>query len=211
MISIVIADDHKLFRETLADVLNANPAFRVIAFCQDSEEVIEIVKTEKPDVVLMDINMHPFSGVIATEKIAEFSGAKIIGLSMHSHPAYAKKMFRAGASGYVTKNSSTEEIFAAVTTVAKGKRYICSETKNMLSEDLLNNPNEKTGIGLLTEREMEVINCVRKGLSSKEIAGNFSISLKTVEVHRHNILKKLKLKNSTSLVNFIHQSGFLFQ
>jgi DNA-binding NarL/FixJ family response regulator len=211
MIRILIADDHKLFCETLAQLLNSRPAFSVIACCQNSEEAIEIIQSEKPDVIFMDINIQPFSGIVATEKIASTSFSKIIGLSMHSHPAYAKKMLRAGASGYVTKNSSMEEIFTAVTEVVKGKRYICDETKNMISESLLNDCDDRPNIGLLTERELEVINYVKAGLSSKEIALSLCISLKTVEVHRHNILKKLKLRNSASLVTFIHTNGILLQ
>ena len=210
MIRIVIADDHRLFRQIIADVLDSNPDFKVIAQCENSEEAVDIIRSQKPDIVLMDINIKPFSGIKATEKIKAMCGSKVIGLSLHSHPSYAKQMIRAGATGYVTKNSSTKEIFAAVTEVAKGNKYICDEVKTNISVQLLDNSSEVSSIGLLTEREIEVIHLVKEGLSSKEIASSISVSLKTVEVHRHNILKKLKLKNSSKLVNFIYSNAGMF-
>ena len=207
MIRIVIADDHKLFRQIIADVINTNPDFKVIAQCENTEEAIEIVRVHKPDVVLMDINIKPFSGIKAIEKIKAMSCSKVIGLSLHSHPSYAKQMIRAGAIGYVTKNSSSKEIFTAISEAARGSKYICDEIKTNISDQLLDNGGEKPSVGLLTEREIEVIHLVREGFSSKEMASMLSVSLKTVEVHRHNILKKLKLKNSSKLVDFIYANA----
>jgi DNA-binding NarL/FixJ family response regulator len=207
MIRIVIADDHKLFRDTLSDVLQSNPGFRVIAGCGNSEEVIETVRKEDPDIVLMDINMHPISGIETTEKITGFSKAGIIGLSMHAHPSYAKKMMRAGASGYITKNSSSEEIFTAIAEVTKKNKYLCKETKTIISDELLDDHAGKPSLAMLTEREIEVVHFIREGYSSKEIAGTICLSLKTVEVHRYNILKKLRLKNASSLVNFLYSNA----
>ncbi|HMC84317.1 MAG TPA: response regulator transcription factor [Chitinophagaceae bacterium] len=210
MIKIVIADDHKLFRETLSIVLNSNPELRVIASCQDSAEAIEIIRAEKPDIVLMDIDIPPFSGIEAVRKICTIAGTRVIGLSMHTHPAYARKMMRAGALGYVTKNSSKEEIFTAILEVNHGNKFLCSEIKTLISEELLSDNDTTPHIGMLTERELEIISYVKEGLSSKEIAGSINVALKTVEVHRHNILKKLKLKNASSLVNFMHSNaGFV--
>ena len=207
MIRIAIADDHKLFGETLCEMLNAHPGFEVIALCQNSEEIIEIAIAEKPDIILLDINIPPFSGIEATQKLAARTSCKVIGLSMHAHPSYFKNMMQMGARGYVTKNSSKEEIFKAVLQVYSGNKYICSEIKNAISGQLLEGDTGKPNLGVLTGRELEIINFIKEGFSSKEIAGKFFIALKTVEVHRHNILKKLKLKNSTSLVNFVHRNG----
>ena len=210
-IRILIADDHKLIRETWTYILDSDPRFQVIAECGDAEEAVELAKVKHPDIVLMDINMAPFSGLEATQKIRKISPAsRIIGVSMHSQPAYAKKMLQMGARGYVTKNSSKEEMIQAILEVYQGNKYICDEIKNIISDQLLDEKENSPNINTLTEREMQIINLIKEGLSSKEIAGNLSISLKTVEVHRHNILKKLKLKNSASLVNFINTSATYF-
>jgi DNA-binding NarL/FixJ family response regulator len=153
----------------------------------------------------MDINILPISGFEATEKIRKVSPAsRIIGISMHSQPAYAKKMLQIGARGYVTKNSSKEEMINAIMEVHSGNKYICDEIKNNISELVLEENKDVPNVNALTEREIQIINLIKEGQSSKEIATSLNISLKTVEVHRHNILKKLKLKNSASLVNFIN-------
>ncbi|HEX4850761.1 MAG TPA: response regulator transcription factor [Puia sp.] len=206
-ISILIADDHKLIRETWSYILNNDPRFRVVASCGNGEEAIELAKEKHPGVILMDINMTPFSGLEATKQIRKIiPDSKIIGVTMHSQPAYAKKMLQIGARGYVTKNSSKEEMIKAILEVYQGNKYICEEIRTMLSEQSLSESENATNINTLTEREMQIINLIKQGMSSKEIARNLEISLKTVEVHRHNILKKLKLKNSASLVNFINNS-----
>lgn len=204
-ISILIADDHKLIRETWSFILNNDARFIVVAECGDSEQAVEMARTKKPQIVLMDINMTPISGFEATEKIRKVSpGSKVIGVSMHSQPAYAKKMLQIGARGYVTKNSSKEEMITAIMEVHAGNKYICDEIKNNISELVLEENKDVPNVNALTEREIQIINLIKEGQSSKEIAHSLNISLKTVEVHRHNILKKLKLKNSASLVNFIN-------
>jgi DNA-binding NarL/FixJ family response regulator len=207
-ISILIADDHKLIRETWSYILNSDARFQVVGECGDAQEAVELARTKRPHVVLMDINMTPFSGLEATQRIRKISpGSKVIGVSMHSQPAYAKKMLQMGARGYVTKNSSKEEMIKAILEVNHGNKYICDEIKNIISEQLLDEKEDSPNINALTEREMQIINFIKEGLSSKEIATSLTISLKTVEVHRHNILKKLKLKNSASLVNFINTNA----
>ncbi|HLY69668.1 MAG TPA: response regulator transcription factor [Puia sp.] len=210
-ISILIADDHKLIREIWSYILNNDSRFQVVADSGDAAEAVELAKKTHPNVVLMDINMHPFSGLEATQKIRKISpSSKIIGLSMYSQPAYAKKMLQLGASGYVTKNSSKEEMIEAIITVNNGDKYICSEIKNIISDQILDEKISSPNINTLTEREMQIINFIKQGSSSKEIASLLAISLKTVEVHRHNILKKLKLKNSASLVNFVNTTATYF-
>jgi DNA-binding NarL/FixJ family response regulator len=207
-ISILIADDHKLIRETWSYILNNDSRFEVIAECGDSEKAVEMSKAKRPQIVLMDINMTPISGFEATERIRKLSpSSKVIGVSMHSQPAYAKKMLQIGARGYVTKNSSKEEMIKAILEVHNGNKYICDEIKNNISELVLEDNKEAPNVNALTEREIQIINLIKEGMSSKEMAQQLNISLKTVEVHRHNILKKLKLKNSASLVNFINNTA----
>jgi DNA-binding NarL/FixJ family response regulator len=207
-ISVLIADDHKLIRETWSYILNNDPRFEVIAECGDSEQAVEMSKVKRPQIVLMDINMMPISGFEATERIRKVSPlSKVIGVSMHSQPAYAKKMLQIGARGYVTKNSSKEEMIKAIMEVHNGNKYVCEEIKNNISDQVLEDNSDAPNVNALTEREIQIINLIKEGQSSKEIAAVLAISLKTVEVHRHNILKKLKLKNSASLVNFMNNSA----
>ncbi len=207
-ITILIADDHMLIRDTWSSILNSDPRFEVISRCSNGEEAIKEAQKLRPKVVLVDINMSPVSGIEATQQIRKFSPAsKIIGVSMHSQPAYVKKLLKLGAHGYVTKNSPQQEMFEAIEEVMKGNRYICSEVKTILSEQAFD--EENTGANSLSNRELEIIKFIKDGLSSKEISSTLNISLKTVEVHRHNILKKLNLKNSAALVNYINESGLV--
>lgn len=207
-ITVLIADDHKLIRETWSFILNSDPRFTVIAQCSNGEEAIEMSQKLRPKIALLDINMAPMNGIEATEQIRKFSPAtKIIGVSMHSQPAYVKKLLKLGAMGYVTKNSPQQEMFDAIAAVHEGKRYICAEVKTILSEQIFE--EDSTGANTLSTRELDVIKHIKEGKSSKEISSELNISLKTVEVHRHNILKKLNLKNSAALVNYINSSGLV--
>ncbi|HEV9037254.1 MAG TPA: response regulator transcription factor [Puia sp.] len=208
-VSIMIVDDHTLIRETWSFLLGKNENFDVVAECGDGERAIELARDKRPDVVLLDINMAPMSGFDVLKMIRKYSpGSKIIGVSMHSQPAYAKKMLRLGAKGYVTKNSPRQEMLEAISEVSNNHVYICQEVKNILSDQLLNSDQSNPDINNLSDREMQIVRALKGGLSSKEIASELSISLKTVEVHRHNILKKLKLKNTVSLINFINSQAF---
>jgi DNA-binding NarL/FixJ family response regulator len=159
--------------------------------------------------VLMDVNMSPVNGFDATKQIRKFSpGSKVIGVSMHSMPAYAKRMLQLGAMGYVTKNSSKDEMITAIMEVNGGRKYICDEVKNILAQQELDEGSAPaTDMNNLSRRELDIIQLIKEGLSSKEIALQLDISLKTVEVHRYNILKKLNLKNTAALVNFINTQG----
>jgi DNA-binding NarL/FixJ family response regulator len=208
-ISIMIVDDHTLIRETWSFLLGKNENFDVVAECGDGERAIELARDKRPDVVLLDINMAPMSGFDVLKMIRKYSpSSKIIGVSMHSQPAYAKKMLRLGAKGYVTKNSPRQEMLEAIAEVSANRVYVCQEVKNILSDQLLNGDQVSPDINNLSDREMQIVRALKEGLSSKEIASELNISLKTVEVHRHNILKKLKLKNTVSLINFINSQAF---
>jgi len=126
---------------------------------------------------------------------------------MYSIPAYAKKLLQNGAMGYVTKNSSKEEMIDAIMEVSDGHTYICNEIKTILAHQQLEDKNHQPEISTLTQREMDIVMLIKEGLSSREIADKLNITYKTVEVHRYNILKKLNLKNTASLVNFINTNS----
>ncbi len=207
-ISIILVDDHKLIRDSWSFILNSDSRFTVVGETNNGEEAVEIVKNIKPDVILMDVNMAPVNGFDATRQIMKLSpGSKVIAVSMHTMPAYAKRMMQLGAMGYVTKNSSKDEMIKAILEVYEGRKYICEEVKNILAQKELEEEESPTDMNNLSRREIDIIKLIKEGLSSKEIASQLDISLKTVEVHRYNILKKLKLRNTAALVNFINVNG----
>lgn len=206
--TIMIVDDHTLIRETWSFLLNRNENLEVIAEVGEGEKAIGLARDKRPNIILLDINMAPMNGFDVLKRIRKLSPAsRVIAVSMHSQPAYAKKMLRLGARGYVTKNSPRQEMMDAINDVMNGNIYVCQEVKNILSEQILGEEEKIAGLNKLSEREIEVINLIREGLSSKEIADKLGISIKTVEVHRHNILKKLKVKNTASLIHYINSTG----
>ena len=208
-ITLLLVDDHKLIRESWSIILNADPRFEVIGETYDVDHAVEFVKTRKPDLILMDINMSPINGFDATKIILrEAPDALVVAISMHALPAYARRMFQMGAKGYVTKNSSKEEFVSAILEVKSGNKFICEEIKNIVAQQELEDGGGHPDMNSLSKREIEVVQLIKEGLSSKEIAKSLNISLKTVEVHRYNILRKLKLKNTASLVNFINAQGY---
>lgn len=207
-ITILLVDDHKLIRDSWSFILNSDQRFRVIGETSNGEEAIEMVKSLSPDIILMDVNMTPVNGFDATRQITKITpSSKIIAVSMHTMPAYAKRMMQLGAMGYVTKNSSKDEMIKAIIEVSEGKKYICDEVKTILAQKELDDDGSPSDMNNLSRREIDIIKLIKEGLSSKEIASHLDISLKTVEVHRYNILKKLKLKNTAALVNFINVNG----
>lgn len=203
-ISIIIVDDHTLLRDTWSLVLNSHPDFNVINSTGSGEEALNLCRLHKPRIVMMDINLPGMNGVEATREIIKLSPkTRVIGISLHNQPAYVKKMMNAGASGYITKNSTRGEMIDGLKQVAQGKKFICNEIKNILSEELLSEEKGR-GLDVLSSREKEILEHLAKGESSKEIAEVIFLSAKTVEVHRYNILKKLGLKNTAALVNYFN-------
>jgi two-component system invasion response regulator UvrY len=135
MIKIVLADDHHQVRETWNFILSTNTAFTVLAKCCNGEEAVKAAATWSPDVFLMDINMEPMNGIEATEIITRlYPHIKVVGMSIHLEPVYVRRMLQAGASAYVTKNSSYEEVFEAIMKVHAGETYLCHEVKKKMPE-----------------------------------------------------------------------------
>lgn len=203
-INVFIVEDHQMVREMWVQLFSGKKEIEVIGATGNAEEAVEKIKNKRPEIVLLDINLPGSSGMDLVPQIRKFSpGSKIIAVSMHNQPAYTKKMLQLGAMGYVTKNSSHEEIYKAIDSALAGKTYVCSEIRYILSEQALTDeagPDVKE----LSIREIEIIRLIKEGLSSKEIAAKLNISTRTAEVHRHNILKKLGLRNTASLISFIN-------
>jgi DNA-binding NarL/FixJ family response regulator len=206
-IRILIADDYRLLREAWREIFKKDPGLTVVADSGTVTDAVALAKKMTPDIVLMGIDTPQYAGLEATEKILAASPrSRVIGLCIYSRSDFAKRMFRSGASGYITKNCGTDEMIRSIHEVSRGNKYICNEIKQVASEDALTDRTEVPDINSLTAREKQIADMVITGNSSKEIGNALYITLKTVEVHRHNILKKLKVRNVASLVNFINSA-----
>jgi len=202
--TILIVDDHQMLRQTWSYILNNDLGYKVAGECNNAQEAIRLAASLQPDIVILDINLPGMNGIEAVSHILKSSPAsRILGVSMHNQPAYARRMIKDGAMGYLCKNSSSKELFHALQEISNGKKYVCQEIKEVLSKQIISNEEEHNPKPL-SARELEIIHYIRKGFSSKEIAEKLFISVKTIEVHRSNILKKLKLRNTAALVNFIN-------
>jgi len=211
-ISIVAVDDHKFILEMWKLLFSGNECMELVGGSGSFDAGVEMVQVNKPDILLLDINLKEKSGMDAVPLVRKISpGTKIIAVSMHNEPAFAKKMFQLGAKAYITKNSSHKEVFAAIDAVTSGGTYICNEIKDIITEQIMNTERKNSDIRELSLREIEIVKLIKQGLSSKEIGVKINIATRTVEVHRHNILKKLKLKNTSSLISFIHATDLIFE
>lgn len=212
-ITVVIIEDHKLIAEAWKSMLQLQDRFNVMGVYNNPVEGAEAVKQKRPNILLVDINMHPISGVDVTKLVRKFApGTKIIAVSLLTQPAIVKKIIKAGATGYLTKSSDKKELYDAIDQVLAGHTYICAEVKNILAQINLANDDEeqKPDLNKLSERELDIVRLLKKGFSSKEIASELSLSVRTVDAHRYNILKKLNLKNATALVNLVNEEGIMF-
>ncbi len=207
-IAIVIADDHVLMRQGLIQVLSAEKDINVIGQCGDGIELIKQVLKLSPDVVVMDISMPRMSGLVAIDKLlAQRPQSRILVLSMHDELEYVEAMRDAGAIGYVLKETSSEELIAAIKLVASGKRVFPmpkKEQNSLLAQTKYINP-----ITVLTRREREVFFLVTAGKTSKKIAELLDMSLKTAENHRGSIYKKLQVNSSAELIRLAGKAGLL--
>jgi DNA-binding NarL/FixJ family response regulator len=202
-ISIMIIDDHTLIRETWRSLLSTEENLEIVAECGDGQLAIELARNTRPNIVLLDINMEPMNGMEVLKMIRKLSPAsKIIIVSMHAEPAYVKKLLRLGAKGYVTKTSPRLEMLDAIREVNKGNTYVCQEAKKNLSKQTVE--DKESGLNSLSERQIQVLSLLRTGGSSKEIAAELGISIRTIEVHRHDILKKLNLKTTIALIQYVN-------
>ena len=211
MVSIVVADDHKIVREGLVKLLETREDFKVIGEASDGEEAVAMVMERQPDVVLMDINMPKLSGIDATRRL-EKSGthSKILVLSMHEGRNYVEEVLRAGAAGYIVKNSASKDVHNAIDAVRSGASYLSPAITQQVV-DAIARPGDvaPSGVSMLTEREREVLKLIAEGLSSKEIAGVLGVSLKTVDSHRSNLMEKLDIHKVSGLVRFAIRAGLV--
>ncbi|MBI1782851.1 MAG: response regulator transcription factor [Sphingobacteriales bacterium] len=206
-VKLIIIEDHTMVREMWKILLTPARGFIILADCGGVTEAKKIITQMKADVIMLDINLAGDSGFDLIPDIMHYApGTKLLVVSMHSLASYAKKAMRMGASGYVTKNSTNDELVDAIREVANGKKYICKEVAALMSGDAPPAGDDSPDINNLSSREIEIVQFIKKGKSSKEIAETLDLSLRTVEAHRYNILHKLKLKNTASLISYISKT-----
>lgn len=206
-IRILIADDHKMFRDGLKEILNKEKNILLVDEAENGFEVLEKTEKKKFDVVLMDIDMGGTNGVKATkELLTKLPSTKVLVLSMYSDSKYIMSMLEAGAKGYILKNAGKEEVIAAVNAVASGNSYFSSQVSSKIIENLYSKKSVRKRIKQretpLTPRELEVLRLIALEYSNSEIAEELFISIRTVETHKRNLLEKLGLKNTAGLVKY---------
>jgi DNA-binding NarL/FixJ family response regulator len=200
-IKIIIADDHRLIRDGIKAMLTRNEKFELIGEAESGEQLFELLKTELPDVILIDITMPGKNGIEVFTELKKINpNLKFILLTMHEEPEYVIKAVKGGANGYLLKNLEYEELEKAVLIVAGGGKYFNERISKILLENLYSNTEEEALNGKLTEREQEVLAEIVKGFTTKQIAEKLFISHRTVETHRVNLMKKLDVHNIAELV-----------
>lgn len=205
MIRIVLADDHEVVRSGIKLILEQDPEMEVVAEAADGAGVYAAAVREKPDVVLLDISMPPGqSGLTACEKIAkDCPGTRVLILTMFAEPDYLFYTLRGGASGYVLKNSSADDLRAAVHAVAEGGTYIDPKMAASLTERVASGGKAADdSLQELTSRELEILQLLALGYTNKEVAERSFLSVKTVEAHRSKIYKKLGISTRAELVAY---------
>ena len=212
IIKVLLADDHKILREGLISLLKKQRDIELIGEAENGREAVRKTLELKPDVVIMDIGMPELNGIEATKQIkAALPEVKVIALSIHSDKRFVTGMLKAGALGYLLKDSAFNELVKAINAVHDNKKYIGSGITDIIMEDYLQQLNKVTSSSdsPLSERENEVLRLLAEGKNAKEIASLLNVSPKTIETHRQHIMDKLNIHNLADLVKYAIQSGLI--
>jgi two-component system, NarL family, response regulator NreC len=207
-IRILLADDHAVVRQGFKMILNAQPDMEIVGEAGNGREAVDLVEKLEPDVVVMDVAMPELNGIEATRRVTgSVPRARVIALSMHKDSVYVREVLRAGARGYLLKDSGASDLVSAVRAVARGEGYLSPAISDAVLDDYrrhVTNP-----IDLLTSREREVLQMLAEGKTNKEIATILNLSVYTVDAHRGRIMEKLNLHSINELVRFAVRNGLI--
>jgi DNA-binding NarL/FixJ family response regulator len=210
---IVIAEDHTILREGLRSLLSSSQDFEIVGEAEDGHMAIQCVEKCKPDLILMDLSMPRMNGMDAIREIKRgFPDTKILVLTVHKTEEYILATFKAGADGYILKDSTHSELMMAIKNILSGKRYISPGISDKVLEGYLEERKTlkaRTSWETLTQREREILKLIAEGYKNKEIADYLCISPKTVEKHRSNLMEKLNLHNVQALTAFAIEKGLV--
>lgn len=212
-LSIVLADDHTILREGLRALLAADSNFEIVGEARDGREAVRCVEKLGPDLLLMDLSMPRMSGMDAIREIKKrYPETKIIALTVHKTEEYLLTTLQAGADGYVLKDATHDELMLAIKNVMGGKSYLSPGVSEKVIEGYLEGKENTRSLSSwesLSQREREVLKLIAEGYKNKEIADDLCISLKTVEKHRANLMKKLDLHNAAALTVYAMEKGLV--
>jgi len=213
-VSVVLVDDHKIVRDGLRSMLAKVEGIDVVGEADDGRAALIVVGELTPDVVVMDIGMRDMNGIEATRELLRARpDLGVIALSMHSDQRYVSEMLAAGASGYLLKDSAFDELAAAIRAVAAGQRYLSPSVAGVVLDDyvrrMAGNADAPAAPSVrgLSRRELEVLQLIGEGLSTKEIAARLHLSVKTIETHRRQIMEKLGIFNIAGLIKYALREG----
>jgi DNA-binding NarL/FixJ family response regulator len=212
VLRILLADDHVVVRHGLRMLIDSQADMEVVAEAGDGSAAVERAVALKPDVVVMDISMSGMNGLLATRKLKQLQpGAAIVTLTRHSDDAYLQELLRAGVSGYVLKQSAPTELLQAIRAAASGGQYLDSALTARVTARFLGTQGKRVSrpSAPISERESEVLRLIASGYSNKEIAARLSLSVKTVEAHKANAMRKLGLNGRIEIVKYAVLQGWL--
>jgi len=214
MISVILADDHHLVRQGIRALLEKAADISIVGEAEDGQEAVELVEQLKPDVLIIDIAMPRMNGIQATQHVHALGLAtQAVILSMHSRPTLVRQALRNGARGYLLKNSVTEELLLAVRAASQRETYLSPEISGIIVDDFLTHQiaaEESGQFDQLTPREREVMQLIAEGHTNSGIARLLSISIKTVERHRANLMVKLDVYDVAGLIRVAIEHGLIF-
>jgi len=208
---VLLADDHVLVRAGIRTLLEKIPNVKVVAEAASGREALEMVKTELPDLVLMDIAMADLNGLEALSRIAkDFPDVKVMILSAHANEEYVIRALRSGAAGYMLKDAAMAELELAVSSVSRGTTYLSPSISRTAIDSYLERMGDVVSpLEQLTSRQREILQLIGEGQNTKEIAFNLEISIKTVESHRLQLMERLRIHDVPGLVRFAIRTGLV--